>query len=227
MKAKPPRFFLKNLWALSGVLVTGSLLITIIDKWWTQYSHDHNFPFGYWCIAAVIFVHFGAFLLMRKTLVKNWRLSQEIKQLRTPKLSIVFEETKPYIENVKNCFGECRIIRVGVKNNSLVKVSNVYLKLENCVPGCSSIPLKQRITLSYGVGPVSLGPEHERSFDLLTELTGKKHFYINLDIPMLEPMTDKESREIEISANCDESVPAKARFRIEPGPDGFFVMRRC
>lgn len=179
------------------------------------------------CLSLFVFFGFLAYSVLALIREKMIRIN-ELEELLVPKLSIIFEEKKPYLENTKDVgLPECKIIRVGVKNNNLVEASKVRVKIESCIPpGTKAILLKQDLMPTGIVGDVTIGPRQEQLFDIVVTQIGTNDSRIAYNMNGPDAIIDRQDYELEISASCAESVPAKDTFRIEIGPDGFFVMRR-
>jgi len=209
--------------------MTGSALLIIISLASTAIGLDIRYA-GYAkyllaisLIALVIFLVHSVIELIREKMVRI----NELEDLLTPKLSIIFDATKPYVENVNDIGSvECRKIRIGVKNDNLVKASKVCVKFESCFPSSKAISLKQDL-MPTSVGTITLGPHVEQLFDVIVTHLATKDSRIAYNMTGPDASIEKHEHEFVISASCEESVPVKAKFRIEPGPDGFFVMRRC
>lgn len=207
----------------SALLILISLASTAIGLD-TRYAGYAKYLLAISLIALVIFLVRSVIELIREKMVRI----DELEELLEPKLSIVFDTTKPYIENLHDTGSiEYRKIRIGVKNDTLAKASKVCVKFESCFPTSKAILLKRALMPTDAVGPIFIGPRQEQLFDIIITQADTKNSYIAYNMTGPDSDIDKQEYEFEISANCEESIPAKARFRIEPGPDGFFVMRRC
>lgn len=201
--------------------MTGSLGIAIGITWW---SAKHAFPLMVWMAAVVVYLIIAVCSTLRKYAKENHILNETLRINRTPKLSIEYTEAKPYISTIKRLGVEERIIRIGVKNNSLSKASKVRVQFETCTPDSDAILLKHDLTPTGIVAPITIGPDQAQLFDVLVSDGNTARAAYNTSGP--DENICEQEYEFEISANCDESTPTKSTFRLDVGQNGFSAMRR-
>jgi hypothetical protein len=226
---RPPlrKHFLIKLWLKFGALMTGSMLLTIITMAWSEYT-KRSFPFHAWSISLVLFALCAAFLLMRNTLVKTQQLEDELVELRKPKLIIVFGAEQPYVETVREFGTDYRKLRLGVKNVSGVSLNNVRFQIESCLPSSKAIILRNDFEAFGKVGSITIGPDHEQIFEFITIDATEKKARVRYNMSNVngdDAVIDGQDRIITLVASADESAPARSKFRLEPGYNGFLSLR--